>query len=412
MSRLLSHVSLNRCDLYLAIYALYELQGLLYPAGAVGVALQGVLLLWAFVAAGGLLLPSPKTPLFLRFASLLVAMYAVYGLLLIAQGIEYRFSFGGVTRPHVYLQASLNSLMPIYLMFKYARDGLLTASRIRVYFWIFIPICVGLYIKAYMEQLAKYESLDGKQMDEITNNSGYLFLALLPYLFFIRRLVWRYIGLAIVVGIIAVSLKRGAIMLAAICGVWVLIATVRNTGMGGRKLGAVFMVLVCLLGAGSFATYLYQNNDAFRIRVHQTLKGNTSRRDILYTRISTNILTDPSVTHALVGNGANSTIKVAGNYAHNDWLETAHNNGLLGIVLLTAFYVAMLVTIRRDRKELPSLMLNSFAMVLFTSLSTTIFSMSIQNMHLPTTMLVGYFTAQNLTIPRHEKSRQQLLAKA
>ena len=123
--------------------------------------------------------------------------------------------------------------------------------------------------------------------------------------------------------------------------------------------------------------------------MEQTQQGNMSGRDQIYPRIWQAIEQDESVTHLLFGRGADSTIGIAGNYAHQDWLETACDTGLLGIIILLSFYITFGVTAIRLNifsKKYSSL----FTMLFIICLLKTVFSMSIQSMEVSETILIGY----------------------
>ena len=100
-----------------------------------------------------------------------------------------------------------------------------------------------------------------------------------------------------------------------------------------------------------------------------------------------------NIFYFFFGRGANSTINIIGYFAHQDWLETFCNNGLLGVFILFRFFYVFGKSVWLSKKYFPVMMFFSFLILFFASFSKTMFSMSIQNLNICQSLLLGYFTS-------------------
>ena len=156
------------------------------------------------------------------------------------------------------------------------------------------------------------------------------------------------------------------------------------------------MSMVCLvIFAISFIESNLESNDYFNKRIEQTIEGDSSNRDQLYATIYQTVATEQNMLFFLFGRGANSTFAVAGDYAHQDWLETWCNNGLVGIVILSIFFIIIFSDVIKARKKLIYPYYLSYLLLFIVLLSKSVFSMSIQNLEPSQTLLLGYFIYLN-----------------
>ena len=86
-------------------------------------------------------------------------------------------------------------------------------------------------------------------------------------------------------------------------------------------------------------------------------------------------------------------------HAHNDWLELAVNQGLLGIIVYAVYWKNVYKEWRHsDRTQPYSLAFGTLVLGLFVQ---SLFSMSYGNMEFYSTMLLGYCMAQNHNRKNH-----------
>lgn len=384
---------LNACDYYIAIWSLYYLQGVLYPQGIINRLLQLIMILWAGIITIKSLKYAFKSP-FLKVTLCLVLMYCIYGGWIIVFG-NVPNKYGWAPPTYIYLQVSLNSLLPIFLFFYYTKKGLVNTNIIIRYSIIFLLVSIVMFYKN------KYSLMEKLNNEEITNNMGYLFLSLLPLAFFFnKRPILQYILLAIIGIFILMGMKRGAILIGSISIVFFLYSSFKSANKK-KKIGIVLLSIGIIIGGIYYISDMMQTSDFFMRRIEQTLEGDTSNRDTIYGSIWKTFLNESNIFYFVFGRGADASIGIVGNYAHQDWLETLINNGIIGGLILLSFFVVMAKTAYKQRHRFPKYMYYSFLLVLFISFAKTIFSMSIQDMHISQTLLLGYFAYWS-TRPKEE----------
>ena len=106
---------INRCDIYVGLWCLYTLQGVIYPVGIINQLLQLLMLLWGMFALYRYTFSVNIGSKILKATYLLVVMYVIYGCLNILIGGNGAEVFG--VGSYVYLQSSLKSLSPIFLFY-------------------------------------------------------------------------------------------------------------------------------------------------------------------------------------------------------------------------------------------------------------------------------------------------------
>ena len=57
-----------------------------------------------------------------------------------------------------------------------------------------------------------------------------------------------------------------------------------------------------------------------------------------------------SLIEQLLGKGADATLTIGDNYAHNDWLEILINNGILGIIIFILYWTGFYQQARKFKK--------------------------------------------------------------
>ena len=138
--------SFNRCDFFILLWILYYLQGILYSPGIINKFLQFIMILIAGVETIKLLSIKIHSSI-IKSTLYLLLMYCFYGGWIIIFGDGVTFKNGNSPADYLYLQVSLNSLLPIFMFYNYSRKGLLTERRIIIYAIVFIIQSIILYMK-------------------------------------------------------------------------------------------------------------------------------------------------------------------------------------------------------------------------------------------------------------------------
>lgn len=362
--------------LYIVLLAIYLLQGTLYDYGSR--LSQGSLLLEMAISSVLFIIVNfrYKLPVPMRLLSLLVVIWTFYGLVNIVSGSANTI----VSVPSfTYLKNIYLSLLPIYAFYYFAKNGLLFEENIRKLFFLFLFLAIAGFFSNQSMVLSRAAER-GLSIEEITNNAGYSFVALLPLLpLYWRKPLWQFILLAVCMLFVLMGMKRGAIFSGVICSIWMIVQTLKGnekrTGEGvRRRFARVFLTILIVVGAVYAIRFMLQTSDYFNERVQATLEGDASGREHMYRVFMSWFFEQNRLRPFLFGNGADATLRLFSIYAHNDWLEIAINNGIVVVLIYAAYWLSLFLLFRKCRPENPiSLMIGMFIIVFFLA---TLFSMS------------------------------------
>lgn len=383
--------NLNRCDFFLLIWVIYYLQGIAYPEGGIiSLALLGVNLL---ISASCTLkvMQRRNGPIYFRGLNMLMLLFTIYGFILVLMGPStLYYPISGKSMPsYNYIKSIYLSMLPIYPFYYYTKRGYLTAEHLRMWGVIFLASVTLSYISMQGDAL---EALleKGSHADEITNNSGYLFLSCLPLLVLYRKKpLIQFTALAFVMAFIVMGMKRGAIVIGLVCAAYFMWQAIRNSTGKTRFMFIILSVGICA-GAVLFFIHQMSTSDYMMKRIEDTLSGNSSGRDNLYTFFWNYFTENADFTHYLLGRGANGTLEIYYNYAHNDWLEIAVNQGLLGIIIYAFYWFCFYKTWKHAKNIDSKTILVLTALIFFAK---TLFSMSYADMSYVSTSVLGYALA-------------------
>lgn len=377
---------INRSDIFLALNILYSMQGILYPNGIINQALQLVIIIWGLSIFSKFLLSQLRQTRFLKATTALVLMYCLYGCILLFFGNPLIINIPDAPSRYIYLQVSLRSLLNIYVFYHYASKGFLTSSRIRIYT---ILLLCSLIPRFYYTQ-AQIMLISNR--DAVTNNIGYIFLSIIPALFFfVNRPLLQYLLLATTMFFIIMAMKRGAIAIGLLAVLFLIYSNVFSKNRK-QKFGTLLLTIILVLGVISIVSYLMSNDGYFLYRIEQTLEGDGSGRGDIYSILWGKLLKEQSVIYMLFGRGADSTWALAGNYAHQDWLETFCNNGLMGCIILFNFFICLLRDVLYSKQVFSKNYRIAYVVLFMIILCQTMFSMSIQCLEIPISIVLGYLT--------------------
>lgn len=323
---------------------------------------------------------------YLKALAVFFALLTIYGLVLIVSP-EVVMAHGAAVSKYTYLLSLFNSLLPIFPFYVFTRKGQLTHSSIR-WWTIFFLVAVLMQYQAN-QQAALLRAMEiGSSREEFTSNVGYEFLAIIPLLaFFKNKKIIQYACLVYVMVFLLLAMKRGAILIGAICIVYFLWNSMKET-KGSRKFFIV-VLSVAVIVAGYFVVLnLLENSDYFLYRWEVTQEGGTSGRDELFSTFFNHFINESNPFVFLFGNGAWGTLRLLEKAAHNDWLELAINQGLLGVVVYFVYWVKFYKVTRAARFNEEIHMAITLLFIIY--LTRTFFSMSYGDMSIYATSCLGY----------------------
>ena len=374
----------NPCNIYFFLWCIYFLQGTLYAAGsALSQIILIVLLIMSFLHV--LKVRYTQVTYFKGYYPLLL-MFTFYGLwLFVTDGVRTQ---GLYSHPQsfIYIKLLYISLLPICSFFYYTRKGLLNQKIFSFWVVVLILVSIGDYFRLRREALEMMMS----NQEDIINNVGNSFASLIPCLLVFKKKLFQYIGLAICFLFTMFAMKRGAILIAVV-SICIYFFYNMKKMKGYRKIAFITTFgLLSLVLISYLQTTLFEN-DFFNERLSKTKEGDSSNRDVLYASFIDFYTNDATFLEQLVGKGANGTLKVSTNYAHNDWIEILINQGLLGIIVFLIYWGRFYVTVKeKDRLKQSRIIL---IMVLTITFLRTIFSMSIGDNPICLCAILGFALA-------------------
>ena len=392
------------CIAYIFLWGFYNTQGLF---GLTGSTLTQLLILFLTAVS-----------LFYTFAAHLQGKVPVYlwtldGFLLLSTGygVAYMFSDGVAlyvdekTNTFNYIKTIYNSLLPIYFFYYYSRKGVLTETfmkKLTVWFLLLV------YLEYWTNEIQIRREMamkDLEEYDELVNNMGYAFLSLIPAIaFWEKRVAVQYAMLLYIVVFVFLGMKRGAILICLVCVALFLWKSVKNASRQQKGVMLLMTVLVMVVTA-IWVKYLMETSLSFNKRLVDTMQGYTSGRDYLYASCVDYVLHRTTDVQFLFGSGAMATLEVTrSNVAHNDWLELAVNQGMLGVLFYIVYWLGFFYQWRSVRND-PKLYF-IVGILLFIYLAKTLFSMSYGGMNIYSTSVLGYCVGT--ACENHEKENHML----
>ncbi len=376
----------NSCTLYILLWILYSLQGTLYAEGSF--ISQGTLAIIILISTFFFIkvnFSSWKLPSFLKALNVFIVMMTIYGFVAL---FDVSLSIKGATvLQYEVLKTLYMSLLPIYVMFYYSRKQVLNENVIKV---VSVFLIISAIVSFYQYQAATLAkaAFEGSTREEFTNNTSYVFLQLMPLMFFWRRTpVIQMLLTAVICVFIVMGLKRGAMAIGAICLCWLFYRILKQSKNWSR-----FAVIIIIIGGVYFGVQklveFYNASDYFQQRMEQTMEGDSSGRDEIFEKLWLHYDSDPSFVHQFFGNGSYATIEIVGNYAHNDWLELLICQGVLGVIVYAFYFLSFIKNIHQARYQpvIYSILIMTF-IIMFVS---TFFSMSYNSLNLSIAISLGY----------------------
>lgn len=385
----------NPCNIYISLLAFYSMQGTMIPTGgsalsqmiALTTMLMGLYYTVKVVAMKG-------KPVYFKGLNLLFFIFVVYGLVLLFSDHHYvikakRFGDGTVSN-FSFLKSIFLSLPNIYTFYYFSTKKYLTEKLLKGWVFALFGVAVFRFFDNQMSTI-QVQLLEGIDSDEVTNNMGYLFVALIPSVALFRHKSFLQYGMMIFcMAFIVMGMKRGAIIVGVLLMLYFLYFNYRyHQSMSKTKV--LFFSALIVIAAVYIVQYMMETSDYFMARIAQTEEGGSSGRDAIYEHFWNHFKNETDNVKFIFGNGANATLGIYINYAHNDWLEIAINQGVLGLVAYAFYWLCFLKTIWNTKHNKTARLVLSLAFISF--FVETIFSMSYTGYSMMACTTFGYCLA-------------------
>lgn len=373
----------NKCNAYLTLIFVYNMQGTFYGYGSV--LAKFVLLLFMLYSAYFWIFTNSKynLPKILKALNVVIIMFTIYGIALELFETKIIDRFTGME----YLKNIYTSLLPVYACYYFSKRSFLNTKSIRVWFVLLVIMSTGKFFAFENQRLANtiYD------IDGITNNIAYYFVALIPmiYLFKTQKVV-QYIFLLYIFLFVIYGMKRGAILIALVLFFLLLNNNFEESSNKNKFLLLILGVsVICFLA--EFVSFISSTSNYFQYRVESTLEGSSSNREDYYLTFFDYFARIQNPLTLLFGSGAYATVRINGNLAHNDWFEILINNGVVGIVIYMMYMKRFWNLYWKNKNTIYNMvLLNLFIFCFFKSL----YSMSYGSVPIMITMMLGYTLVQ------------------
>ncbi len=384
---------INQCNLYIALWCLYLLQGTAYTSGSwISVTVLAIVIVMSFFHVIKVSLIKKK-PMYIKGLTVLLSLFVLYGAILImTDGFR---SSGMNSKPTIdYLKGFFISLLPIYSFYYYSIQGQLNRKVLLFWVPIFFIVAVLLYYRIQREALEAmiYYS------ENITNNAGYLFLSLIPCLYIYKSKSIQILGIVICLLFVLYGMKRGAILLSVVAVAVFYFQNAKKLSPNRRLLFSIGVVIIGVILLNYLQDSLFQN-DYFNLRFEQTLEGNTSGRDEIYNTLIDSYWNDFNPIQQLIGIGAYGSLKTTGMFAHNDWIEILINQGLAGLIIFIYYWFCFFKTTRDN--SISSQSRDLIFLVFIITFMRSFFSMSISDNTIFMSSILGFGLANGWDNKQH-----------
>lgn len=334
-----------------------------------------------------------EMPRLLKAWSILLALFTAYGVPLIISGKVFviKENFIHITGEE-FLKLIYYSMLPLFPIYEFTRKGELTSQKLKI-LCILLLITSTFQFNEYHAKMVLLTKAKGWSVKEFTNNTGYLFLQILPLtLVFRKQKIIMTSVLVYCMYMIVIGMKRGAILLAVPCMVFLLLELYK-TSTRRQKTLIILMSIVVVVFCVELVQYMLETSDYFNTRLQKTMSGDSSHRDTIYTQAINVFLNEENLIYKLFGHGGYSTLDLMMNNAHNDWLEILVNHGIVGILVFMNVCFQMCYTTKQAKKYNSSLYI-SLLTITIIFIGRTVFSMAYSDMGHGLIIAMGYVIAQ------------------
>ena len=231
----------------------------------------------------------------------------------------------------------LGGMLPFYPFYYFAKKDILNSTHLIRFFLIIMPVIILQFFKIESTILIEMDT----DNTNVVNNMAYSFVSLIPYVFLVKRKKLLSGGLMIIIILFIIQgAKRGAIIVGSI-GLLMYFYYLMITIEKRQLILGSMAVIIIFLGLSVFAYKTLISNEFLIGRMTSVLEGDLSGRNIIYKTIFSKWYNCNNIFNLVFGFGFAASVKIAGDYAHNDWLELLSNFGVLGIcAYLFLFYAA------------------------------------------------------------------------
>lgn len=175
-----------------------------------------------------------------------------------------------------------------------------------------------------------------------------IFVFILPLLFLIRKRLLASILFIISLYFILIGAKRGLIL----CSILPLILYIKDYSKGRKNVFKWIGAVIFIILAGFVISNLLENDSYLMTRYYDTLEGDSSGRDIIYSTYLNQWSNSDNILNILFGYGSVATEHTfLRSKAHSDWIEVLFDYGILGIILYVFYFINLIKLYVKNKKS-------------------------------------------------------------
>lgn len=376
------------CHIYIALWIIYYLQDFLMIKGIIAQTFLVLALLMSFYAFFQVNLFF-RTGVYVKWLNVMVVILSIYGIIpIIGEWTMTGSGKVGVSwMTYLSLQNLYLSVLPIYAFYYFTLIKRMTSANLFLFYVTLLLFSILMFYQNHYFVAKQFG------LEEVTNNAGFFFVPLVSMLQLVRiKDVWKYFIIIIIFGYLLMAMKRGAILAGVVMIFLFMIRHFRNVSWK-YKFYLICLSAIALFAISYFTIALYADSDYFQGRIEQTMSGDTSGRNSIYSSYFSYFIEKTTALEFLIGNGTNSTYVLLGNYAHNDWLEFAINQGVVGVLMYFVYWIAFIWEWKYYQGS--NECRNTLGDMIVAYLLISLYSMSIDAMPTAATLCIGYCLAMN-----------------
>lgn len=320
----------------------------------------------------------------LRPLNIFLVLLTIYGMLRIVSNEElYIQGIHRLVNSRFFIISHWTSILPIYVYYYFTAKKQISEEWFKFWSIIFSISAVAIYLAAQQKAIL-IQNLDP---EEFTNNSAYLVLSVIPSLLFWKNNIVKYGLITIILALVILCMKRGAILIGAVMLLMFFIYEISRGSKKSKFVNFVFASVLVVAGI-FFIGNLMNTNEYFMHRIEITLEGNSSGRDSLFTHLWDYMTNEANAFEFIFGLGADGTVKAIGQVAHNDWLEYFVDMGVVGLLAFFALWINLFRMYLNYAGN--STYKFIFSMIIIFLFIRTLFSMSLSDISLFLSCVLGF----------------------
>lgn len=232
----------------------------------------------------------------------------------------------------------LGCMMPMFPFYFLTKDGVFNDLDLSRLFFLLLPISLMSFFGLAVSDLTQIGLSTFQVLD--TNNLSYSLVGLIPLIFFIKNRRIGLVGFIVILLLLLVSLKRGAILSGVTFFAFYLSSFL---WVRDRKMNLITKISTFLLVLCSFMVLysVYIQNEVLITRIDAMINDkDSSGRDVIWSVILSEWSAGTNVFNWLFGYGfGGGIILTESHFAHNDWLELLSSLGVYGVILYALLFI-------------------------------------------------------------------------